>query len=749
MAVFIVGFGALVFVLVGSSNNCGELKETDGNVYPALIDGSCWIPAAFTTLSFVLGGVTSIVAGYIGMKIAVYSNARTAIQCSGGLASDLISPKYTTEEAKWKEGFNCAFRAGSVMGFSLTGMGVLVLYISMLFYKFYNEFQTAGLVGDDGVVVDGMYGHSQALFECIAGFGLGGSSIALFGRVGGGIYTKAADVGADLVGKVEKDLPEDDIRNSACIADNVGDNVGDVAGMGADLFGSFAESSSAALVIAGSSVDLSQNWASLMFPIMVSAVGIFACLVTHFIIYIPGLSVTAEEKVERMLQLQLYVSTIIATPIIFALAFVSLPTDSFCPAFAPTSQDPNVLECFIGGHAVQAHWYGAAICVCLGLWGGLIIGIYTDYMTSLRHQPTQEVADSCKTGAATNIIYGLALGYKSVVVPVMILVIAIYGSWRLADMYGISLAALGMLCTLATGLSIDAYGPVCDNAGGFAEMANMDHSVRDKTDALDAAGNTTAAVGKGFAIGSAALVSLALFGAFTVRAQISIAEASILKPVTFAGLLVGAMLPYWFTAMTMKAVGVAAKEMIVCVRRQFNDPTIFLRQAGPPQFTPEFLADDEKRMAFYKEPIAISTQASLFYMLGPGLLVMLSPILAGFLFGKYSVVGLLAGGMVSGVQMAISQSNTGGAWDNAKKLTKKWKADTLYKPVSGCVRFAAFFIAIVVVSSPSVLCPVRFFFSHPLPSLSLSLSLSLPTPAASHPPPPATARTLACASRCT
>jgi inorganic pyrophosphatase len=691
MAVFIVVFGLLVFVLVGSSNICGDLHvesvvdPTSGaktlNVYPQLQTGSCWIEAAFTTLSFVLGGVASIVAGYIGMKIAVFSNARTAIQCAGGLTPS-GGQKYQTEELKWKAGFNCAFRAGSVMGFSLTGVGVLVLYVSTCLYSLYKKFSTNGLASD----VDGTYGHSQALFECVAGFGLGGSSIALFGRVGGGIYTKAADVGADLVGKVEKDLPEDDIRNSACIADNVGDNVGDVAGMGADLFGSFAESSSAALVIAGSSFDLSQNWASLMFPVMISAVGILACLITHFAIYVPGISVTKEAAVERMLQLQLYVSTIVMTPLIFVLAYISLPTQGWCSNYAPSSDAATQsLTCWIGGKEFTdmngCSWWGAGICVCLGLWGGLIIGIYTDFMTSLRHQPTKEVADSCKTGAATNIIYGLALGYKSVVLPVFVLVLAIYGSWRLADMYGISLAALGMLTTLATGLSIDAYGPVCDNAGGFAEMAGMDEEVREKTDALDAAGNTTAAVGKGFAIGSAALVSLALFGAFTVRAQISVADASILHPVTFSGLLVGSMLPYWFTAMTMKAVGVAAKEMIVCVRRQFNDPTIFLRQAGPPQFTPEFLNDDKKRMAFYKQPIAISTQASLFYMIGPGLLVMLSPIIAGFFFGKYSVVGLLAGGMVSGVQMAISQSNTGGAWDNAKKLTKKWKAQTLYKSV--------------------------------------------------------------------
>jgi inorganic pyrophosphatase len=525
MAAFIVLFGVLVFVLVGSSDICGGLINNADGAFPAFVKGSCWVPAAFTTLSFVLGGVTSIVAGYIGMKIAVFSNARTAIQCSGGLAANLVDPKYRTEEQKWKEGFNCAFRAGSVMGFSLTGVGVLVLYLSTLVYKIYSEFQVGGLckgVADgDKCNANSVYGHSQALFECVAGFGLGGSSIALFGRVGGGIYTKAADVGADLVGKVEKDLPEDDIRNSACIADNVGDNVGDVAGMGADLFGSFAESSSAALVIAAASFDLSQNWASLMFPIMVSAVGIFACLVTHFAIYIPGLAVTKESKVEQMLQLQLYVSTILATPIIFVLAYVSLPTVGFCTNYAASAADPTALTCVIGGFTSNGFdgvsWWGCAISVCLGLWGGLAIGVYTDFMTSLRHQPTQEVADSCKTGAATNIIYGLALGYKSCVIPVFVLVIAIYGSWRLADMYGISLAALGMLSTLATGLTIDAYGPVCDNAGGFAEMADMHESVRVKTDALDAAGNTTAAVGKGFAIGSAALVSLALFGAFTVR----------------------------------------------------------------------------------------------------------------------------------------------------------------------------------------------------------------------------------------
>ena len=260
MAAFIVLFGALVFVLVGSSDICGGLVGDEDGAFPAFVKGSCWVPAAFTTLSFVLGGVTSIVAGYIGMKIAVFSNARTAIQCSGGLAANLVDPKYTTEEQKWKEGFNCAFRAGSVMGFSLTGVGVLVLYLSTLVYKIYSEFQVGGLckgVADgDKCNANSVYGHSQALFECVAGFGLGGSSIALFGRVGGGIYTKAADVGADLVGKVEKDLPEDDIRNSACIADNVGDNVGDVAGMGADLFESYVGSIIAAAAIGNNVSEL-------------------------------------------------------------------------------------------------------------------------------------------------------------------------------------------------------------------------------------------------------------------------------------------------------------------------------------------------------------------------------------------------------------------------------------------------------------------------------------------------------------
>jgi len=578
-----------------------------------------WTQGAFTMLAFEMGGVTSIVAGFIGMRVAVFANVRTTIGA---------------QQAGWKECFNVAFRAGGVMGFALTGLGLLMLYLGLVIFNAqypYDECEEK--IGSQCIKY-----VAQTLMECIAGYGLGGSSIAMFGRVGGGIYTKAADVGADLVGKVVHGIPEDDPRNPATIADNVGDNVGDVAGMGADLFGSFAESSCACLVVSSQSIQLVEaGWNALMFPLLVSAAGIFVCLVCSFIA--THIKPVGEEKdVETVLKVQLIATTIAITPVIYGVA------DAFLPSSFDTGRKQDVSST------------DAFVCVAMGASGGLIIGLITDYFTSHSYGPVREVADSCKTGAATNIIYGLALGYKSVIVPVIVLAIAVYVSLDLADMYGVALAAIGMLSTLATGLTVDAYGPVCDNAGGIAEMAELPDYVREKTDALDAAGNTTAAIGKGFAIGSAALVSLALFGAFSTRVQAS--DVSILDPITFAGLLMGAMLPYWFSAMTMKSVGLAAQQMVVEVSRQFRETPGLLE--GTPGVKPD-----------YTRCITISTDASLEEMILPGALVMLSPIVAGTFFGVYAVMGLLAGGMVSGVQMAISSSNTGGAWDNAKKYIEK------------------------------------------------------------------------------
>jgi len=489
---------------------------------------------------------------------------------------------------------------------------------------------------------DGNFTNVKLLFECLSGYGLGGSSIAMFGRVGGGIYTKAADVGADLAGKVIEDIPEDDPRNPATIADNVGDNVGDVAGMGSDLFGSFAEATCAALVVASQSVSIVEaGWQAITFPLIISAIGILVCCVTSFVAT-DIQPVRCPEDVEKVLKVQIGVSTILMTIVLYPVSKAFLPA-----SFILTE----------GGHTIHCSPETAFASIVVGLWGGCLIGFITEYYTSHSYRPTQEVAESCRTGAATNIIYGLALGYKSLVIPVLLIAIAVFVSFTYAGMYGVALSALGMLGTLATCLSIDVYGPVCDNAGGIAEMAELEEWVREKTDALDAAGNTTAAIGKGFAIGSAALVALALFGAFVTRCQIL--EINILRPVVFAWIFVGAMVPYAFTAMTMKSVGTAAMEMVKEVQRQF-DTIPGLREGTPGHGPPD-----------HARCIKISTDASLREMVWPGLLVILSPILCGTFFGVEAVSGLLTGSITSGVQLAISQSNSGGSWDNAKKYIEK------------------------------------------------------------------------------
>jgi H+-translocating diphosphatase len=569
-----------------------------------------------TGLAFALGALTSIISGYIGMTVAVYSNVRTTINA---------------QKEGFSHCFNTAFRAGSVMGFALNGLGLLVLYLTLCAYR-------AQYAQDNWDI----------LMECISGYGLGGSTIAMFGRVGGGIYTKAADVGADLVGKVVHGIPEDDPRNPATIADNVGDNVGDVAGMGADLFGSFAEATCACLVIGSQCQDLRDaGWGAIMFPLIVSAFGLVVCFVTSFVathIY----PVTTEHRVELALRLQLILSTLLMIPAT-AITISWLP-ESFTIDGVAKTFDVNRWDAFV--------------CVVLGVVGGLVIGLVTEYYTSKEFSPVLELVHSCKTGAATNIIYGLSLGYRSCIIPIFILSGLVYVSFEIADMYGVSLAACGMLSNLATGLTIDAYGPVCDNAGGIAEMAGLHAGVRQKTDALDAAGNTTAAVGKGFAIGSAALVSLALFGAFVTRLDHAEQENNggksdpnvreILTPVIFSFLLVGAMIPYWFSALTMKSVGNAAMLMVMEVERQFKA-------------NPNLLVEGTTDRPDYKKCVEISTQASLKEMIAPGALVILTPLITGTFFGTNAVCAVLTGSLLSSVMLAISMSNTGGAWDNAKK----------------------------------------------------------------------------------
>jgi len=565
-----------------------------------------------TVGAFIIGAVTSILCGYIGMQAAVNCNVRTTFYC-------------------WKfgamQGLDVSLRGGCIMGFGLCSIGVLVLYGVIMLYR--------------SVVYQNC---PINICEALAGFGLGGSSIALFGRVGGGIYTKAADVGADLSGKIDQDMPEDSPYNPACIADNVGDNVGDIAGMGADLFGSFAESTVAALVIAASVTDpvngLANNFSGLYFPVLVSSSGICVGFFTILVILncLGCLTSHGEDisGIERALKWCLIVSTLLQTPVIIALGLYCLP-----PTFLLPSGPATPWDCIIP--------------VLLGLWSGLIIGLVTEYYTSHSYSPVRDLASSQVQSAATGIIFGLALGYLSCIVPVVLLAIIIVSAHTLAGMYGIALAALGMLSTLTVGLTIDAYGPISDNAGGIAEMAELNEEVRNITDALDAAGNTTAAIGKGFAIGSAALVGLALFGAFKVRAEIGAVDVA--EPWTFAGLLIGALLPYAFSAMTMKSVALAANQMVEECREQI--PLILERKRKGEDPDPD-----------YEKCIKISTEASLREMILPGLLVILSPLVMGLAFGKNCCAGLLCGALVSGVQLAISMSNSGGAWDNSKKFIK-------------------------------------------------------------------------------
>ena len=565
----------------------------------------------YTAAAFLIGALTSLVSGYIGMYIATRANVRVTY----------LAATNANEEVALAQAFKMAFRGGCVMGFILVSLGLLVLTLIMIIYKHMIN----------PTVVNGNTEEFLKFFEYIAGYGLGGSSVALFCRVGGGIYTKAADVGADLVGKTELGLKEDDPSNPATIADNVGDNVGDIAGMGADLFGSFAEATCAALVVSGTSIELVTG-ANFYYPLLISAAGILVSFVTSlFALY--GMDVKKMDQIESTLKWQLNISTLLLTPAIVLLSLYCLPTE---------------FTFGVGKEALTTTNWKVMVCCLAGLYAGFVIGYVTDYYTSNSHDPVIELAESCKSGSAINIIHGLALGYLSCIVPILAIAITLYVSFLFSGMYGIAIAALGMLSNLCIGLAIDGYGPISDNAGGIAEMAELEASVREKTDALDAAGNTTAAIGKGFAIGSACLVSLSLFGAFVTRTKMD--AVNILKPIEISSLLVGAMIPYAFSAMTMKSVGKAAAEMVNQVKLQVQN------------------GDNSPEKC-----IEISTNASLREMILPGLLVIVTPIVVGGLFGPSAVAGYLAGVVVSGIQLAISASNTGGAWDNAKKYIEAKK----------------------------------------------------------------------------
>ncbi|WOH06023.1 hypothetical protein DCAR_0625446 [Daucus carota subsp. sativus] len=600
VGVFMAAFAILIFLFLGSvegfstkSHTC--TYDTTRSCKPALAT------AVFSTISFLLGAVTSVVSGFLGMKIATFANARTTLEARRGVGKAFI----------------VAFRSGAVMGFLFAANGLLALYIAINLSKLY-------------------YGNDwEGLFEAITGYGLGGSSIALFGRVGGGIYTKAADIGADLVGKAEKKIQKDDSNNPAVIVDNVGENVGNIAGMGTDLFGSYTESSCISLVVASiSSFGITHDFTAMCYPLLINSMGILVCLLTT-LFATDFFEVRSVGEIEPALKRQLLISTAVMTIGAAIISYIALP--SSCTIFS------------FGAQKEIKNWQ-LFLCVCVGLWDGLIIGFVMEYFTSNAFSPVRDVADSCRIGAATNVIFGLALGYKSVIVTIIAIAVAIFVSFSFAAMYGIAVAALGMLSTMATGLAIDAYGPISDNAGGIAKMARMSIRTRESTDALDAAGNTTANIRKGFTIGSAALVSLSLLGAFVCRAGISVVD--IMTPIVFIGMLVGAMLPYCFLAMTMTSIGSATLKMVKEVRWQLHSIPGIIEGVSKPD---------------YATCVKISTEASIKEMICPGALIMFTPLIVGILFGVTTLSGVLAGAIVSGVPIAIAASSSGVAWDNAKK----------------------------------------------------------------------------------
>ena len=579
-----------------------------------LVDTTSWmiVPA------FILGAAFSAFAGNIGMRIATEANARTAEAAKTSLPKAL----------------QVSFGGGTVMGLGVAGLAVLGL--TLLFMFFVGQF-----LGQEG----SFYENMTIVLETLAGFSLGAESIALFARVGGGIYTKAADVGADLVGKVEAGIPEDDPRNPATIADNVGDNVGDVAGMGADLFGSYVATVLAAMVLGnyvirdmsanGQYTDAFNNMGPILLPVVIAGVGILASIIGTLFVKISDNN-AKEAKVQAALDLGNWASIIITLIASYFLIDWMLPETLTMNFFGEGNKAIPSMNVF---------W-----AACIGLAVGALISMVTAYYTSLGKKPVLDIVKNSSTGAATNIIAGLAVGMKSTLLSVILFAAAIYGSYALAGFYGVALAASAMMATTAMQLAIDAFGPIADNAGGVAEMSELDPEVRERTDILDSVGNTTAAVGKGFAIASAALTALALFAAYVTFTGID--GINIFKADVLAMLFVGGMIPVVFSALAMESVGKAAMEMVEEVRRQFREIPGIMEGKGTPE---------------YAKCVDISTQAALKEMLLPGLITIITPIFIGLVFGAEPLGGYMAGVCVSGVMWAIFQNNAGGAWDNAKK----------------------------------------------------------------------------------